>query len=180
MRSLKIESHRRFGAHFRPPQPTQGPGLHEPAGGGGARVPEQGSAKAKAQFGPYRTVNMQQWEDWGNGLYWRILIEKTLLTLLVASATYYAWTWVQARAEAAQDVTVQIPTQLTKDWKKREESEVQAGESCEEVSFYAMPSRLATLLTAFLGQKWQDLSAMSSRWPPPSGRTDKSSHTERH
>lgn len=78
---------------------------------------------------------MQQWEDWRAGYDWRVWFEKTALTLLVVSLSYYGWQfWAATRREAALHYNVPIPSRLTETARRESDEHIKRVGPSEEVS----------------------------------------------
>ena len=84
---------------------------------------------------------MQQWEDWPAGYDWRVLVEKTALTLLAISLSYFAWQlWSSTQREAAIHYRVPIPSQLTHGLTNGPDEDAPRRGPSEEVSSHSQDS----------------------------------------
>lgn len=90
---------------------------------------------------------MQQWEDWRPGYDVRVLVEKTALTLLVVSLSYFLWQgWASTRREAAVPYRVALPELLKHTPRSGPEEDTTGGGPSEEVR--ERRSRTGQTLTA--------------------------------
>lgn len=110
---------------------------------------------------------MQQWEDWRPGYDGRVLVEKTVLTLLVVSFSYFVWLrWASARREAAVPYRVPLPPQLKHSPQSGPDEQTAGGGPTEEVRDH---SSRYTNADHDIGLQWQNLPPRSRRRPTSPG-----------